>query len=135
MTGGMVTGGGGDGLGGAGGGGGGGAAGGGMAGGGVPTPMHDARSSIMNSSTFSCAVIGPVQYSGVVPLAGWLTWKPLNTTRPHCWSAGEPTGVLNENSWANWCWMQLALDCGLVLQSTAVLPANCRQASGELSHN
>lgn len=72
--------------------------------------IHDARSSIMNSSTFSWGLIVPVQYSGVVVMVNLFTWKPLKMTRPHCSATGAATGVLKLNSWANCCWMQLPLE-------------------------
>ena len=66
-------------------------------GGGRSGVMQEARSKSMNSRTFSCAVSGDaLQLAGnVVPeVAEFATWKSLNTTRPHCDAAGEPTGVL-----------------------------------------
>src|SRR5947199_336355 len=85
-----------------GGGGGGGGAGGGAAGGSVggalSEPMQEARSKNMNSSTRSWAVIAVLLHSpGKVKVLASLTlvtWKSLNTARPHCWSAGVPIGVL-----------------------------------------
>jgi len=95
--------------------------------------MHEARSSIINIRTFSCAVMAPEQYPGVVPLLGWFTWKPLYTTRPHCCADTAPTGVLKLNSCANWCWAQFASEWSASVQVIAELPWNWRQASGEVS--
>ena len=49
----------------------------------------------MNSSTFSCAVSGVLEHSaGKVrpPVVAPLTWKSLNSTRPHWASAAAPPG-------------------------------------------
>src|SRR4051812_49175611 len=108
-------------IGGGGGGGGGGCAGGGMGGrsggvgggavggmgaiggvgglgGAVSGCTHDARSKSMNSSTFSCGVRGLSLHSAGKTtfwvVAASLTWKSLNSTRPHCCAPGVPTGVL-----------------------------------------
>ena len=70
---------------------------------GVQTGMygvtHDPRSKIMNSSSFSCAVIGFESHSAGKWTFGLVlvlfTWKSLNSTRPHCASDCAPTGVLN----------------------------------------
>jgi hypothetical protein len=52
--------------------------------------MQEARSNSMNSSTFSCGVSGSSSHSsgktGRVPVRGssaLVTWKSLNSTRPH----------------------------------------------------
>ena len=61
--------------------------------------MQDDRSKSMNSSAFSCAERSPVLHdcgNGLFPgvFADALTWKSLNTTRPHCIGSGTSVGVL-----------------------------------------
>src|SRR5437773_2594987 len=74
--------------GGAAGGGGGGGGAGGSVGGALSEPMQEARSKNMNSSTRSWAVIAVLLHSpGKVKVLASLTlvtWKSLNTARPHC---------------------------------------------------
>ena len=67
---------------------------------GMSGSTHEARSKSMNSSTFSCGVSGArrctrVGKRDVLVAAASLTWKSLKSTRPHCFAAGVPTGVLN----------------------------------------
>src|SRR4051794_27380171 len=60
--------------------------------------MHDDRSNNMNSTSFSCGVVGPLEHSfgKVVPeFEEFETWKSLKTTRPHCMSGVAVIGVLN----------------------------------------
>src|SRR4051794_40502420 len=73
--------------------------------GGTSGAMHDDKSNSMNSSTFSCGVIGeaPLHSPGKRPLAlpPVLTWKSEYRTRPHCWAGILPHGVskLNSSGW------------------------------------
>ncbi len=60
--------------------------------------MQELRSKIMNSRSFSCGVIGPPAHSAgkIMPSESptFSTWKSSKSTRPHCWLAGTPMGVL-----------------------------------------
>src|SRR5688572_1807610 len=61
-----------------------------ICGGGTSGAMHDERSNSRYSNTFSCAFIGLTeQWPGNVwpPLEALITWKSLNSTRPH-WFCG-----------------------------------------------
>jgi len=63
--------------------------------------MHEERSKMRYSKTFSCGVIGPlpkrVHVAGQVspPETASTTWKSLNSTRPHWLFEAALTGVLN----------------------------------------
>jgi hypothetical protein len=60
--------------------------------------MHEERSKRRYSKTFSCAVIGEaLQAPGHLkpPDVASMTWKSLNSTRPHWFSGFAATGVLN----------------------------------------
>src|ERR1700690_371280 len=73
-----------------------------IGGGGLSGEMHDDRAKRRESSTFSCGVSGLAapHSAGKVPVPEppVLTWKSLNSTRPHCCAAGTEIGVLKVNS-------------------------------------
>ena len=62
--------------------------------------MHEERSKIRYSNTFSCGVITAAvpHCAGKVPLPLMLlTWKSLKSTRPHWFSGVAVVGVLKVN--------------------------------------
>lgn len=69
-------------------------------GGGTSGLMHEERSKMRYSNTFSCGVIGfgLLKHSlGQIielPVEASMTWKSLNSTRPHWFAGGALTGVL-----------------------------------------
>jgi hypothetical protein len=59
---------------------------------------HDARSNIMNSSSFSCGDMAVLLHSpgySYCVLVEFSTWKSLKTTLPHWFAACAFSGVLN----------------------------------------
>src|SRR5271163_4741103 len=61
--------------------------------GGLSGTTHELRSKIMNSSSFSCALMAPAAHSAgkIIPFESptFSTWKSSKSTRPHCCAGGE----------------------------------------------